>query len=92
MAKKRIPDWFQDAYPDWKKNLWGMGRAFVASFIPMLAICLMSATPKDFSSITSFKTYLMPILVASFTAGVVGLGKFVRDLYPESEIIQKMPI
>lgn len=92
MARKKTPSWVQKNYPDWKKNLWGAFRAFTGSFIATMGIFLITAQPEDFSCWENAKKFLVPLALSSFTAGVVALGKFLRDLYPDSEVIQKIPI
>lgn len=78
-------------YPEWKKTLWGAGRAFIAAFVPVMGFMLMSATAEDFSSWENAKIFLFPVMVASFAAGIVGLGKWLRDLFPENALVQRIP-
>lgn len=80
---------FVATYPDWKKNLWGALRAFVAGFLASLAYCLVTA---DTENIANLDWWLKFVLVGSLVGGIVGLGKFLRDLFPESEILAKLPI
>jgi len=89
---KRLPTWYDKNYPEYKKILWGALRAFVAALVPTMGLMLMSASAEDFSSWESAKIFLLPVAIASFTAGVVGLGKFLRDIFYENELVQKIPI
>ena len=90
MAKK-LPEWFEKEYPDWKKNLWGAFRAFVAAFLPVFGLMLTKVEITDFQDKETLVKLCTSIGVASVVAGIVGLGKFIRDLFPESSIIQKLP-
>lgn len=83
---------FEKDYPEWKKALWGAGRAFVASFIPTLGLMFINVEISDFAGWESLKDFLIPVAIASFTAGIVGLGKFLRDMYPDSPIAARLPI
>ena len=87
---KNNPVFVKD-YPEWKKILWGAGRAFIAAFIPVMGFMLMGATSEDFSCWENARIFLLPVGLASFTAGVVGLGKFLRDIFPESAVVQRIP-
>ena len=80
---------FEKAYPEWKKNLWGALRAFVAGFISSLAIQLLSING---DSITDANWWIKIVLYGSLVGGIVGLGKFLRDLYPESKVLARLPI
>ena len=83
-------EWQKD-YPEWKKVLWGMVRAFFASFASMLGFMLLSAKPEDFSCWENAKKFLLPVGMGALTAGIVGLGKYIRDIFPESTLVQKLP-
>jgi len=80
---------FEKSFPDWKKNLWGALRAFVAGFISSLAIQLLSING---DSITDANWWIKIVLYGSLVGGIVGLGKFLRDLYPESKVLARLPI
>ena len=82
---------FVKDYPEYKRILWGALRAFVAAFIPVMGYMLMSATAEDFSCWENARIFLLPIAIASFAAGVVGLGKWLRDLFPQSALVQRIP-
>lgn len=87
-----VPDFFDKEYPNWKKNLWGAVRAFFGGFFSAMAVLLI-ATPQDtFTSLENIKNWLVPIGVGALTGGFVGLGKFLRDIFPNSQILQKLPI
>lgn len=83
---------YDPKYPEYKEILWGAGRAFVGAFIPTMGAMLISATPGDFSCWENAKKFLFPVMVGSFAAGIVGLGKFLRSLYPESAVLARLPI
>ena len=87
-----VPDWFDKNYPNWKKNLWGMGRAFVGSFVATMALMLTSVTVENFQTKDTIIKLIVSICVASVSAGLVGVGKFLRDLFPDSQIAQKLPL
>lgn len=88
MATK-LPDWFDKQFPDWKKNLWGAGRAFVAGFTASLATCLITA---DTDKISDVDWWLKFVLVGSITGGLIFLGKWLRDKFYTSSEVQKIPI
>ena len=88
MANK-LPVWFEKGFPDWKKNLWGAVRAFTGGFIGSLATCLITANTDN---IVTADFWVKVVLVSSFTGGTVYLGKWLRDKFFESEVIQKLPI
>lgn len=83
---------FVKEYPEWKKNLWGAGRAFVAAFIPMFGLMLISVEVQDFESKERLIKLVTSIGLASIVAGIIGLGKFLRDVFPESTLVQRLPI
>lgn len=87
MAK--VPEWFEKGYPDWKKNLWGAVRAFIAGFLSSLAVHFVSING---DSITDPDWWLHIVLIGSLTGGLIYLGKFLRDAFPESSTAQKIPI
>jgi len=89
MSKAKLPEWFEINYPNWKKNLWGAGRAFVAGFTASFATCLITA---DTEKIADVDWWLKFVLVGSITGGVIFLGKWLRDTFSESSEMQKIPI
>jgi len=80
---------FQKDYENWKKNLWGAGRAFFSGFISVLAVQLLTINGDH---ITDLDWWLKIVLISCLVGGFVGLGKFLRDLFPESPIMQRLPI
>ena len=86
-----VPDWFDKQYPNWKKNVWGMIRAFVCSFLTTMGLMLTSVTVENFESKATLVKLIISIVVASVVSGLIGLGKFLRDLFPDSGIVQKIP-
>jgi len=76
-------------YPEWKKNLWGAGRAFFAGFVSVLAIQLMSMNGDH---LVDLGWWLNIVLTSSLVGGLVGLGKFLRDIFPENPVLQRLPI
>lgn len=87
-----VPDWFDKNYPNWKKNLWGMLRAFVASFLATMGLMLTSVTVENFESRETVIKLIISVALASLVAGLVGVGKFLRDIFPNSTILQKLPL
>ena len=87
MDKKNIL--FNKEFPDWKKNLWGALRAFVGGFLGSLATFLLTINGE-----TALDTdwWLRMVLVGSFVGGFIALGKFLRDMFPESTLIARIPI
>lgn len=83
-----IPEFFDKNYPDWKKNLWGAFRAFIAGFFSSLGVHLLSITGDN---LVNPEWWLHVVLIGSVTGGIIYLGKWLRDKFPESEIIQKIP-
>lgn len=83
---------YQKDYPEYKKLLWGMLRAFVTSFIPVFGFMLMGVTATDFANTENFIKLMVSLGLAGLVAGLVGVGKFLRDLYPESPVMAKLPI
>jgi len=87
-----VPEWFDKNYPEYKTILWGMLRAFVASFLATLVPMIQTITVETFSSWENMRIFLLPTIIASITAGIVGLGKFLRSYFEESGTIQKIPV
>lgn len=92
MATKKMPEWFVADYEAWKKIAWRGFRAFVAGFISGMALLLITATPEDFTSWENAQKFLIPVGMGAVSGGLVALGKTLRDAFPESEIINKLPI
>lgn len=80
---------FEKAYPDWKKNLWGALRAFVAGFLGALATFLLTANSDN---VLDKEWWLRIVLVGSMVGGIIGLGKFLRTTFPTSTILARLPI
>lgn len=87
-----MPEWFEKNYPDWKKNLWGAGRAFVAAFIPVFGFMLTQVKIETLSNREDLTKFVISLCLSSVVAGIIGLGKFLRDLFPDSAVVQKLPI
>jgi len=83
---------YREDYADWKKNLWGAGRAFVAAFIPVFGFMLTQVSMETLSNKDDLIKFAISIALSSVVAGIIGLGKFLRDLFPESSLMQKIPI
>ena len=79
---------FDKAYPEWKKSLWGALRAFVAGFLGALATFLLTANGDN---VLDKEWWLRIVLVGSMVGGIIGLGKFLRDIFGESALIQRIP-
>ena len=82
---------YNPEYPDWKKNLWGALRAFVAGFIPIFGYLLTQVKIETLSNKEDLVKFLTSLALASVVAGIIGLGKFLRDLYPDSSLVQRLP-
>jgi len=91
MAKRKIvvPVWFEENFPNWKKNLIGAGRAFFTGFIGALATCLLTA---DTEKILTVEFWTSAVLVGSFSGGLIYLGKWLRDEFYNNSAVQKLPI
>ena len=88
---EKVNPLFDKAYPEWKKTLWGMLRAFIGAFIPTAALMFTAVTIEDFKSKETLIKLLTSVAVAGIAAGVVGIGKYLRALFPESVIVAKLP-
>jgi len=82
---------FEKAYPQYKVILWGMLRAFMGAFISTAALMFTAVSIEDFKSKETLIELLTSVAVAGIAAGVVGLGKFLRDTFPESEVAARLP-
>ena len=89
MSRTKLPEWFEKDYENWKRNLWGAGRAFVAGFTASLATCLITA---DIEKLLDIDWWLRFVLVGSIAGGMVFLGKWLRDTFSESSSMQRIPI
>ena len=83
---------YEKEYPDWKKNLWGAFRAFFSSFLAVLGFMLTQIEVKDFENRDTVIKLVVSISLASLVGGLVAVGKFLRDLFPDNAIVQKLPI
>jgi len=83
---------FQAEYPSWKKNLWGAFRAFVGAFIAVMGFMLTTVTVETFESRETLIKFLYALGISGIVGGLIGLGKFIRDIYPDSKIVQRLPI
>lgn len=83
---------YQENYPEWKKVLWGMLRAFVPSFLGMFGFLLTSVTAENFENKESLIKFVVSVAFGSLIAGLKGLGSYLRDLYPDSPVFAKLPI
>lgn len=79
---------FTKDYPEWKKNLWGAGRAFVGGFLGALATFLLTLNA---DTILDKDWWLRMVLVGCFVGGFIALGKFLRDLFPENAVLARLP-
>lgn len=89
MVMDRENPLFEKEYPEWKKSLWGALRAFVAGFLSSFAVFLLTING---DSILDVNWWLRIVLVGSLVGGLIGLGKFLRDKYPESAVLARLPI
>lgn len=83
---------YQEDYPEYKKVLWGMLRSFVGSFIPVFGVMLTSVTVETFTDREVLVKFIVSVAIASFVAGLKGIGSYLRDLYPDSPVFAKLPI
>lgn len=82
---------FDPFYPEWKKVLWGMLRAFVGSFVPVFGFMLTTVTPETMKDRELLVQFLASLAISSMVSGIIGIGKFLRNVYPDSEIVSKLP-
>lgn len=68
-------------YPAWKSSLWRFARVFLSAFVVTLASGLTGTT-----DINVFKA----LLIASTTAGISALGKYLRENSKEKEEFLKL--
>lgn len=87
-----MPEWIEKNYAQWKITAWRAGRAFIAAFIPTFGFMLTSVTVETFESKETLVKLIVAIGLSSLTAGIVAVGKYLRDSFPESEIVNKLPI
>lgn len=92
MATKKMPEWFVKDYEEWKVTLWRAVRAFVAGAVSAMGVILVTVTPDVFNDWTALKKFLIPLGAGALTGGLVAVGKVLRDAFPESAIVQKIPI
>jgi hypothetical protein len=83
---------YEKDYPEWKKRVWGAVRAFFGGFIATLGVMLISVSIDDLQNWDRIKDFVIPVAIAALTAGIVGLGKYLRDMYPDSPILARLPI
>lgn len=89
MSKTKLPEWFEQGYPNWKKNLWGALRAFVSGFIASLSVSLIGLNGE---LLGSPEWWLGTALKGAILAGLIYLGKWLRDEFYDSDIMQRIPI
>jgi len=79
---------YEANYPDWKKNLMGALRAFMGGFLGALATFLLTLNEEN---LLNKDWWLRMVLVGCIAGGIVAVGKFLRDLFPENPILAKLP-
>jgi len=92
MATKKMPEWFEKDFAEWKVTLWRAVRAFVAGAISAMGVILVTVSPEIFADWTTIKKFLVPLGAGALAGGLVAAGKVLRDAFPRSEIINKLPI
>lgn len=88
MATK-LPEWFEKDYSSFKKNLWGALRAFVSGSIASLSVSLIGINGE---LLGSPEWWLDTVLRSAVLAGLIFLGKWLRDEFYHSSTVQKIPI
>lgn len=83
---------YQKDYPEWKKILWGMLRAFVPSFLGMFGFLLTSVTAEHFENKEALIKFIVSVAFGSLIAGLKGLGSYLRDLFPDNTVLARLPI
>jgi len=68
-----------------------MLRAFSGAFISTAALMFIAVKIEDFESKETLIKLLTSVAVAGIAAGVVGIGKYLRALFPDSAIVAKLP-
>ena len=89
MSRTKLPEWFEKDYENWKKNLWGAFRAFFSGFITSLSVSLIGLTGE---LLGSTEWWLDTALRGAILAGLIYLGKWLRDTFSESSSMQRIPI
>lgn len=92
MATKKMPDWMQSDFAEWKKIAWRAVRAFVGGSISAMGVIMVTVTPDVFESWNSVKKFAVPFGAGVLCGGITAAGKALREVYPESEFINKLPI
>jgi len=85
MAKKEV-------YPEWKKQLWRGGRAFISGFLSSAGILLITTPAETFTTKENLINSVVPVLTGGLAGGFILLGKMLRDAFPEVGVLKKMPI
>jgi len=80
---------YVEGYPEYKKMLWGAFRAFVAGFLSALATFLLTVNEEN---LLDKDWWLRIVLTGSLVGGIIALGKWLRDMFPESSLMQRIPI
>lgn len=91
MAKK-LPEWFDKAYPSWKVDAWDAFRTFVSSFLGTFGLLISVISIDTFESKEILIKFIISVMVGSLSAGVKALGKYLRKRFFESTLMQKIPI
>ena len=82
----------QKDYEEWKKTLWRALRSFVSAAVATAGLLLVAIKPEDLEDWNSIKTFLVPVGIGALAAGIVAFGKVLRDAFPDSEFVNKLPI
>jgi len=55
-------------------------------------VMLTSVTVETFTDREVLVKFIVSVAIASFVAGLRGIGSYLRDLYPDSPVFAKLPI
>lgn len=88
MASKKMPSWMAKDYEDWKRNLWAAFRSFFAGFVSTMGVFLVTT---NMDALKNPEAWASALLMGSLVGGLIALGKFLRDLFPESKSVNRIP-
>lgn len=89
---ERLVEWLDEVYPQWRATLQRATRTFVVGFLGTLGVLLEVVDVKVLLSLDSLKLWLITLLFSAVAGGLVALGKYLRDTFPKSKTLKKLPI
>ncbi len=79
-------------YPEWKIRAWRAGRAFMGGFLGSAGTLLVFTDTETLLSKENIVNWIVPLLAGALAGGLVALGKYLRDLFPDDTVLKKLPI